>query len=1450
MKRLITIIFILSVMIGMLSAQIANFPFTERFEGTTFPPAGWSIDGGDNKGNNWRRSTFAGDVIAGLGSALSSNYTPLDSFVDPNNWLISPSIALPAGPGVTLRWEARRTGGAANQNYSVYVSTSTSNTSDFTSVWTGIVSTDLDPRSIDLSSYAGNTIFIAFRHHDSTALPFFGESSFVIDNIDLSLVIENDLEAQTITGPTTGAIDTAVEFSVSIRNNGTTPIAAGSYSVKLMNEGTASDTELASVSGLAIAAGATQSHTISWTPTASGTYDLFGMVDFSADQNLANNKTSTMEFVVPIEGISTVTVGDPNSSSYVLQSVFLFNQETSLTQTIYLASDIGMTGTITHISYRFRGEGNVRENATFRVYAGMTDVDEFPVEYTGSGGPYIPFENFTEVYDGTLAFSEAGERDVYIVFDTPFNYTGGNLVLMTHRYGDNTFYGFTGNTFQVTSTPGTSRTLYTTTASWQPPINPSAVISWTESRTDFANVTLHFVSGSLGSLTGTVTCGFYGTPLEEVEIRLNGTPRRVYTNALGVYEIDSIPVGTVSITAIKDMYLNQDIEDIVIVANQPTVQDIVMEITGHDFRAVRLTGPTMPSEQQEANYRFTVRNDSALPANGYTLRLMRVVAGGDDVVVSSIAGTGLAAGETKTYTLGWSPPSTATAQIYGHVLYDLCPNKENHSTNTLTVTPQPFGTARAYVGNPNSTNWQDHPVISFNFQTAVSQTIYLEEELAIYGAITQVRFRFDGRAVPGPARFQLFAGLTDLTVHRENVPDNLHISADWLPVNQRTLVFDGEIDVAGYGERDIIIDFIEPFPYSGGNLMLLAHAPEDPARWQFGGFWHSTTGAPRGKSMRQVGLDAFDMNNIMPGVMDLTFHPNTDFRFVTAGLGSLSGIVRHGGNPLSNAEVMVNGTHIRRTTGADGTFHIPLIIEGTYSLTVIRHGYFDKVVTDVVIVDGQPTNEIIDLDRRPVVSVSGSVLAHDTAQGLAGASIHLQGYENYDFTVTGADGTYTVPEVYANFTYVLSAMKDGYVTHTREVEVGAVDVVVPPITLRERPLRPTNVVATYDDDVVNLTWSNPSETSGWISQTDDTMGLNGVGPMYTNTFSIAHRFTEEQVLRMGLRNANLTKIAFAVAEPSAFYALRVWSGGSGEPLNAGNLIYKGETMSGYDIDIWNWCEVDLFAPVAIPPSGELWIGYEVVSFTVGFPAIIGVNVNNYKLGDLICIDNEWAALVDLNPNFTNNFLVRGYVESAEGETLMLSSSIPSYESTERINAFPTVRSRENTLFQSRNITVSGARGSWDHSLARTRISNPSNDDRALVNYNIWRVNEHTMFDISTWQIIEPGISGNSYSDTSWTEVQTGEFRYIVEAVYSNNNVSSPAYSNFVYKNMISEVNITLHTFDNGPVNGAIVRLVHNNGNPLHVYQQVASHNVVTFPGVWHGNYTLTVEKEGDRKSVV
>ena len=184
---------------------------SESFEGT-FPPAGWTQQDPDG-GTGWAQAANGTTPVDGFGGgtqtvppgggnevAFCSYITGGTSYDD--QWLITPQFNVVSGDslGFDLWWF-----GSYEDSLFVLLSTATNATTDFTTTLLQVDTVDLSPMStwkhysIDLTPYAGQAIYVAFREKisDNVAMG----SYFALDLVSMGIQPANDVATQSIDVP-------------------------------------------------------------------------------------------------------------------------------------------------------------------------------------------------------------------------------------------------------------------------------------------------------------------------------------------------------------------------------------------------------------------------------------------------------------------------------------------------------------------------------------------------------------------------------------------------------------------------------------------------------------------------------------------------------------------------------------------------------------------------------------------------------------------------------------------------------------------------------------------------------------------------------------------------------------------------------------------------------------------------------------------------------------------------------------------------------------------------------------------------------------------------------------------------------------------------------------------------------------------------------------------------
>jgi len=256
----------LSILLFFLTAYSQHSKTTiwsENFDSEDL--SAWTLLDGDNDGFLFRTIQMLGPDFEPIGTPflVSCSYTQFDNIghVFPFNWAITPAIDLSSvSPGelIQLNWALVDSAyswnpSPNNENYSVYIAEE-NDTLAF--IEAGIKFTEHNLplpytlRSLDISEFAGKSIYIAFRHYnvsDSIDIPFssslqiddisvtVGATSFTVLPTSLSQTLDSGEQASqqfTITNTGTGDLtyQATIDYSVDKTKNNTTTIS-GSQSI-------------------------------------------------------------------------------------------------------------------------------------------------------------------------------------------------------------------------------------------------------------------------------------------------------------------------------------------------------------------------------------------------------------------------------------------------------------------------------------------------------------------------------------------------------------------------------------------------------------------------------------------------------------------------------------------------------------------------------------------------------------------------------------------------------------------------------------------------------------------------------------------------------------------------------------------------------------------------------------------------------------------------------------------------------------------------------------------------------------------------------------------------------------------------------------------------------------------------------------------------------------------
>lgn len=139
------------------------------------------------------------------------------------------------------------------------------------------------------------------------------------------------------------------------------------------------------------------------------------------------------------------------------------------------------------------------------------------------------------------------------------------------------------------------------------------------------------------------------------------------------------------------------------------------------------------------------------------------------------------------------------------------------------------------------------------------------------------------------------------------------------------------------------------------------------------------------------------------------------------------------------------------------------------------------------------------------------------------------------------------------------------------------------------------------------------------------------------------------------------------------------------------------------------------------------------------------------------------------------------------------------------------------------------------------------EEHAAGGYLIYRAKADNVGDPAQWiKITDSPVQATpeGFIDYNWRNADTGAYKYVVKADWMNDNLSEPAFSNFVYKGLDANVKVQVNT-NGSSKKGAVVTLTNLDKLESHRYAKEAESNgLVEFTDVWKGWYSFDIAMTG------
>src|SRR5690554_6519642 len=289
---------LLTASLFLVTGISAQTYFSDDFENGL---GNWTNVDQDGDGQKW--SIFA--YGEGQGDVATSASWASQVALTPDNWLISNAIDLTsAASGVALEWKAWGQDPAyPGEEYSVYIGTENTVSALTTSgvAFNEVISSGSPTvRNLDLTNFIGETIYVAFRHHNSS-----DEFRINLDDVKVFAPVANDLMVNTI------SVDNSMlgnrTFTIKFQSNGTDPITAFDFTYTYDGA-----TETESVTGVNLTYAQEHTFTFQKNISAQGSKAVAVTITTADDDASNNNKTESFNFFPNvIQYAATDSQGNP-----------------------------------------------------------------------------------------------------------------------------------------------------------------------------------------------------------------------------------------------------------------------------------------------------------------------------------------------------------------------------------------------------------------------------------------------------------------------------------------------------------------------------------------------------------------------------------------------------------------------------------------------------------------------------------------------------------------------------------------------------------------------------------------------------------------------------------------------------------------------------------------------------------------------------------------------------------------------------------------------------------------------------------------------------------------------------------------------------------------------------------------------------------------------------------
>ena len=1019
----------------IMSITFAQTTLTEGFE--TWPATGWEIflEGETTRG--WRQDfeniSHTGDHSADANIANEQM----------DNWLVSPAINVINANYELKFWEIYEDISFYDKS-SVHISTGSSDPADgnYVEVYEAITLNiaDWEERTIDLSAYNGETIYVAFRHEGTY-------HQWFVDDVTVSPSSFSDAALLSFNSPV-GVSETpgSNPVIVELQNFGSTVIDdfTISWEVNSVVQPTYNG------SGLNLQPGESTSVTIgNYNFDSEGSYLITTQVNLTGDFDDSNNEISTVyeissfkdgaivavnpEGMLPSPISIDVTVDVENLGMNTIEATEITWSVNGIDQTPYTTSNLnlvsGETTTVNLGQYAF----TTGLNDLIITLNILGDINASNDQYDG----IVPVDTFWESFEGSSFPPEGwsinfGVRDD-INFDDPVE---GN-----YYYASQPASGYFGTVADTLYTPlldiasGDRFTFYIKSSLAQATEN---TLVWKDGITGQVNVIADIPNSP----------GFNTWQMRDIDI----------SAAAGVNQIGIVTTTSGDGLTKFDLFTS----------------DAKLHQFDNDLKVVNGDMYFIAKQNVSEGFTCAIKNSGKLLVSGseYTVKLMEA----PNTELASASGVDLVTLQEATITVNHTFTTLSENRLFFKIEYVNDENLENNTFRKANVSVVPNTVEINAIGD-----FEDQLFMPFtpggSSQTLgeddLTEAMYYSSEFNSAGYAYGMAYKYNNLLDADKVThypLKVWVAQTSL----EN------LEGGWTPNEELVLVFDGIVEILPGDNRDLYIPFNEPILLNGQENVVVRNYQYDP-EWPPSIMRFLGENSDRGNIRALGALEVFDLDPENPPSGYFETQAFNHVQFVVdpvTSMSMVSGIVYDNdtNNPIVGATINLEGSAVTAQTDVNGNYSLPALPYGTYNMTASADGYLDGVLQ----VSFSATTQAQDfyLNPLPELEVSGNVFgsnAPSTPLELVNVTISKNGVV-IESTTTNNTGAYTFPLVYGGSNYELTLFMYGY--DEEIIPFSAIDTNIDfgDIILNEEFISPFDVQV-EESNSPTVSWKSPKMSS-------------------------------------------------------------------------------------------------------------------------------------------------------------------------------------------------------------------------------------------------------------------------------------------------------------------------------------------------------------------------------------